>query len=62
VSKDLSGKVDANVVIRSVATIIDGKGGGRAESANAGGKAPDRVPEAVAAARRAVVERLDGGG
>jgi alanyl-tRNA synthetase len=62
VSKDLSRKVDANAVIRSVATIIDGKGGGRPESANAGGKAPNRVPEAVAAARRAVVERLDGGG
>jgi len=62
VSKDLSQKVDANAVIRSVATIIEGKGGGRPESANAGGKAPNRVPEAVAAARRAVVERLNGGG
>jgi alanyl-tRNA synthetase len=62
VSKDLSQKVDANAVIRSVATIIDGKGGGRPESANAGGKAPERLPEAVAAARRAVVERLNGGG
>src|SRR5437867_2571383 len=62
VSKDLSRKVDANAAIKSVATIIDGKGGGRPESANAGGKAPDRLPEAVAAARTAVVERLDGGG
>ncbi len=62
VSKDLSGKVDANAVIRSVATIIDGKGGGRPESANAGGKAPNRLPEAVAAARTAVMERLNGGG
>src|SRR6267378_801984 len=52
VSKDLSRKVDANAVIRSVATIIDGKGGGRPESANAGGKAPERLPEAVDAARR----------
>ena len=62
VTKDLTPKVDADAVIKSVAGIIDGKGGGRAESANAGGKAPARLGEAVEAARAAVVERLDGSG
>src|SRR6266550_3166708 len=61
VSKDLSGKVDANAVIRSVATIIDGKGGGRPESANAGGGSPAQLGDAVTAARTVVRERLDGG-
>ena len=62
VTKDLTGQVDANALIRTVASIIEGKGGGRAESANAGGKAPARLGEAVQAARAAVIERLDGSG
>jgi alanyl-tRNA synthetase len=62
VTKDLIRKVDANAVIRLVAGIIDGKGGGRAESATAGGRAPARLADAVAAARNVVRERLNGDG
>jgi alanyl-tRNA synthetase len=61
VTKDLTGKVDANAVIRSVAGIIEGKGGGRPESASAGGKAPARLLEAVEAARTVVRQRFNGG-
>ena len=61
VTKDLARSVDANAVIRQVAPIIDGKGGGRPESATAGGKDAARLPEAIEAARSAVRERLNGG-
>jgi alanyl-tRNA synthetase len=61
VTEDLAVTVDANAVIRSVAGIIEGKGGGRPGSASAGGKAPARLAEAVAAARTVVGQRLNGG-
>jgi alanyl-tRNA synthetase len=61
VTKDLAVSVDANAVVRRVQGIIDGKGGGRPESASAGGKAPARLAEAVEAARKVVKERLNGG-
>ena len=62
VTKDLSGKVSADALVKQVlAPIIDGKGGGRSESATAGGKDPSRLAEALETAREAVRERLDGG-
>src|SRR3989454_168742 len=61
VTKDLAGAVDASVVVKRVEGIIDGRGGGRPESASAGGKAPARLGEAVEAARTVVKERLNGG-
>lgn len=60
VTKDLARSVDANAVIRQVAPIIDGKGGGRPESATAGGKDAARLAEAIEAARSAVRERFNG--
>jgi len=61
VTKDLAGAVDANAVVKRVEGIIEGRGGGRPESASAGGKAPARLGEAVEAARTVVKERLNGG-
>ncbi|OLC21435.1 MAG: alanine--tRNA ligase [Chloroflexi bacterium 13_1_40CM_68_21] len=61
VTKDLAGAVDANAVVKRVEAIIEGRGGGRAESASAGGKAPARLGEAVEAARSVVRQRLNGG-
>jgi alanyl-tRNA synthetase len=62
VTKDLSGKVNANALVKQVlAPIIDGKGGGRPESATAGGKDPSRLAEALETARETVRARLDGG-
>ena len=60
VSRDLVATVDADKVIKTVAPIIEGRGGGRAESASAGGKVAARVGEAIDAARSAVLERLNG--
>ena len=62
VTKDLAGAVDANAIVKRVEGIIEGRGGGRPESASAGGKAPARLAEAVEAARTVVRERLNGGG
>ena len=60
VSRDLVATVDADKVIKTVAHIIEGRGGGRPESASAGGKNAARLAEAIAAARSAVVDRLNG--
>ena len=61
VTKDLSKDVDADKLIKQLAPIIDGRGGGRPESATAGGKDPSRLAEAIETARSAVRERLNGG-
>jgi alanyl-tRNA synthetase len=62
VTKDVTGKVSADSVIKAVQGVFEAKGGGRPESASAGGGTPTRLGDAVAAARTAVRERLDGGG
>ncbi|OLB94877.1 MAG: hypothetical protein AUI15_16435, partial [Actinobacteria bacterium 13_2_20CM_2_66_6] len=62
VTKDVSQKVSADSVIKAVQGVFEAKGGGRPESASAGGGTPTRLGDAVAAARTAVRERLDGGG
>ena len=61
VTKDLVSSVDADKIVRQVLGIIDGKGGGRPDSASAGGKDAARLSEAIEAARSAVRERLNGG-
>ena len=62
VTKDVTQKVSADSVIKAVQGVFEAKGGGRPESASAGGGTPTRLGDAVAAARTAVRERLDGGG
>ncbi len=61
VTKDLVPALDADKLVKGVQGIIDGRGGGRAESASAGGKDAARLAEAIEAARIAVRERLNGG-
>ena len=62
VTKDLGPRVSADAVIKAVQGVFEAKGGGRPESASAGGGSPARLGDAVAAARTEVRERLDGGG
>ncbi len=50
VSKSLTDKFDANAIIRKLAPVIDGRGGGRRDMANAGGKKPENLERAIAAA------------
>ena len=61
VTKDLVPSVDADKLVKQVQGIIDGRGGGRPDSASAGGKDAARLSEAIEAARSAVRERLNGG-
>jgi alanyl-tRNA synthetase len=47
VSKDLSGKYDAGKLIRGVAELLGGSGGGRPDMAQAGGTKIDQLPAAI---------------
>ena len=58
VSEDLVGKVKAGELVRHLAPLVDGGGGGRPDFAQAGGKAPDKLPEALAAVEEAVRKQL----
>ena len=49
VTADLTGRIQAGKVIKEVAAIVGGGGGGRADFAQAGGKLPEKLDEAVAA-------------
>ncbi|MBN2475177.1 MAG: alanine--tRNA ligase [Pirellulales bacterium] len=60
-SRDLVGRgLDAVQWIRGVAALVDGGGGGRPDMAQAGGKLPQKLPEALQAARDNVVQMLTG--
>jgi alanyl-tRNA synthetase len=55
VSKDLAGSgLSAGSIIREIAPIVGGGGGGRDDMAQAGGKDPAKLGEAIAAARAAI--------
>jgi alanyl-tRNA synthetase len=56
-SDDLTKKVPAGQVIKELAQIIGGKGGGKADMAEGGGSQPEKLAEALAASY-GVVERL----
>ncbi|MBI4411471.1 MAG: alanine--tRNA ligase, partial [Deltaproteobacteria bacterium] len=47
VSKDLTGKYKAGDLIREIAVLVGGKGGGRPDMAQAGGNLPEKLPEAL---------------
>ncbi|NPA33154.1 MAG: alanine--tRNA ligase [Aquificae bacterium] len=47
VSRNLSERVRANELIREVGKVLRGGGGGRADLAQGGGKAPDKIPDAI---------------
>jgi alanyl-tRNA synthetase len=59
VSKELVGRgVSAGTIIREIAPIVGGGGGGRDDMAQAGGKDPSKLEEALAAARAAIEREL----
>jgi alanyl-tRNA synthetase len=57
VTHDLTGRIKAGQIVKELAPIVGGGGGGRPDFAEAGGRQPDKVDEMLEAAR-AVVERL----
>src|SRR5215213_7976704 len=59
VSKEAVGRgLSAAAIVREAAPVVGGGGGGRDEMAQAGGKDGGRLPEALAAARRAIEREL----
>ena len=60
VTKDLLDRVQANTLIGKLAPIVGGKGGGKPDLAQAGGKDPDRLNEALDQAPNALKEILGG--
>jgi alanyl-tRNA synthetase len=58
VTQDLTEKVKAGDLVRRLSAVVGGKGGGRPDFAQAGGKEPDKLPEALATVEQAVREQL----
>jgi len=48
VTKDLTGRFHAGNLIRELAAVVGGKGGGRPDMAQAGGTKPEKLDEALA--------------
>jgi len=60
VTADLTAKIKAGQVVKELAPIVGGAGGGRPDFAEAGGKQPEKIEEMLAAAE-GIVRRLAGG-
>ena len=58
VSGDLTAKIKAGELVNFVAQQVGGKGGGRADMAQAGGNDPEELPAALASVSAWVAERL----
>jgi alanyl-tRNA synthetase len=58
VTKDLMDRIPANSLIAKLAPIVGGKGGGKADLAQAGGKDPDKLNEALDSAPAALREMI----
>jgi alanyl-tRNA synthetase len=59
VSPELVEQVRADQIVKEVAAVIEGRGGGKPERAEAGGRFPDRVPDLYRRAREAVRVALE---
>ena len=57
VTKDLAGRVHAGNMVKAIAPIVGGRGGGRSDFAEAGGRQPDKIEELLDESR-AVVGRM----
>jgi alanyl-tRNA synthetase len=56
VTDDLTDRFNAGKLLQSIAAVLGGKGGGKADMAQGGGKDPSKVPEALARAKELVKE------
>ena len=59
VTKDLTERLSATRIINDIAPIIGGGGGGRPDMAQAGGRDPSKLPEALEKAKEIVTESLE---
>jgi len=60
VTKDLTDKLDANQIIKEVAKLLKGSGGGRRDFAQAGGKDPAKLSQALKEAPRIIKGYIKG--
>jgi alanyl-tRNA synthetase len=60
VTSDLTGRIKAGTLVKRLSAVVGGGGGGKADFAQAGGKMPEKLPEALAAVPDAVREQLLG--
>ena len=58
VSKDLVGRFHAGNIVKKVAAMVGGSGGGRPDMAQAGGTMVDKLPEAMAAVATIVADQV----
>ena len=58
VTRDLSDRLAADALVKQIAPVVGGSGGGRPDFAQAGGSQPDKVPEALQRAAEVVAESL----
>ena len=54
VSKELTSRIQAGALVKQLAGLMGGGGGGRPDGAQGKGKDPSKLPEAVAAAQTAL--------
>lgn len=58
VSADLTGRVKAGQMVKELAPIVGGAGGGRPDFAEAGGKDPSKIDEMLAASPAVLAKLL----
>jgi alanyl-tRNA synthetase len=58
VSKDLTPRIKAGELVKRLSAVVGGGGGGRPDFAQAGGREPDKLPQALATVEEAVREQL----
>ena len=60
VSDDLTDRIKAGNIIKEIAPIVGGRGGGKPDMAEGGGTEPDKLPEAIDASYKVIEGMLQG--
>jgi alanyl-tRNA synthetase len=58
VTADLAGRIHAGRLVKQLAPIVGGGGGGRPDFAQAGGKRPEKLDDLLTASRQAIEQML----
>jgi len=58
VTTDLTGRIKAGQIVKEIAPIVGGGGGGRPDFAEAGGKQPEKIDEMLASSEKVVARML----